>query len=81
MSCYMSNVGMHYHLDQPRPIIEPPFICQHTVMARILDMTDQLIVDEIIRVAIKEGVDDLYVLDKKFVLDAIREKMEREGIK
>ena len=43
--------------------------------------TDRAILDEIIRVAKSEGITDLIVLDKKFIVEAIREKMEREGIK
>ena len=42
---------------------------------------DRAILDEIIKIAKAEGITDLIVLDKKFIVESIREKMEREGIK
>ena len=34
----------------------------------------------IVNLARENGITDLFVLDKKFVLDALKEKMEREGL-
>lgn len=48
------------------------------VEVKLVDMMDRLIMDEILRTANEEGITDLFVMDKKFVLDAIREKMERD---
>ena len=56
-------------------------ICTSKAAAQVADMTDQIIVDAIIDVARAEGITDLYLIDKKFIMDAIREKMKREGIK
>jgi hypothetical protein len=46
--------------------------------AQILDMHESAVVDAVIQCARENNVDDLYLLDKKFVLDALREKMERD---
>ena len=40
---------------------------------------DTYLMSEIIKMAQDNGVTDLYVLNKDFILSAIREKMEREG--
>lgn len=48
------------------------------IAAGITDTTDKTIMDAIVRAAEENGVSDLYILDKQFVFDAIREKMERE---
>ena len=48
------------------------------VTAQILDMQDKAIVDAIVQCARENGVDDIWLLDKEFVLDALREKIERE---
>ena len=40
---------------------------------------DDYIIGEIIKMAQDNGVTDLYVLNKDFILSAIREKMEREA--
>ena len=40
-------------------------------------MTDQAIYEAIITYAKNEGVTDLYLMDKQFVMDAIKEKLER----
>ena len=39
---------------------------------------DNYLMSEIIKAAQENGVTDLYVLNKDFILSAIREKMERE---
>lgn len=45
--------------------------------AELVEMQDKAIVDAVIRAAEDEKITQLLLLDKKFVLDAIREKMER----
>lgn len=44
------------------------------VEVKLIDMLDQLILDETVRAAQEAGITDLFVLDKKFVIDAIRER-------
>lgn len=43
----------------------------------LVDMQDRAIVDAVIRAAEDEKITQLLLLDKRFVLDAIWEKMER----
>ena len=44
----------------------------------VIDKIDQAIVDAVIETAREEGMTDLYILDKKFVIDALKEKIARE---
>lgn len=46
---------------------------------KAIDTLDQKLVEACIQAAQEEGV-CLTLIDKKFVVDAIREKMEREGL-
>ena len=39
---------------------------------------DHYIMDEIVKMCREHGITDLYVLNRDFILAAIREKMERE---
>ena len=48
------------------------------VRAAVIDTMDDAIVSEVIQKAIADGVAELYLLDRKFALDALREKIERE---
>ena len=50
------------------------------MIAQVVDTKDQTIVEAVIKAAEEAGVVDLYILDKKFVLDALREKAERDGL-
>lgn len=51
------------------------------IKVEVIDKTDRAIVDAIVKAAREAGVADLYLLDKQFILEAITEKMEREGKK
>lgn len=48
------------------------------LLAEVVDKTDEVIVQAIIADAERCGFTDLYLLDRQFVLDALREKAERE---
>lgn len=48
------------------------------VMARVIDMQDRAVYDAAIRAAYEAGIDIVYLMDKQFVLDALREKLERD---
>lgn len=48
------------------------------VAAVVEDAAEAAIVEAVIAAAQAEGVTDLYLMDKTFILDAIREKLERE---
>ncbi len=51
------------------------------IAAVVEDTTDNVIVAAILAAARTEGVTDLYLLDKKFIMEAIQEKKERENHK
>lgn len=48
------------------------------VRAAVIEAADKVVADAVIQTAIADGVAELYLLDRKFVLDALREKIERE---
>ena len=47
-------------------------------IVRVIDMEDRAVYDAAIRAAYEAGIDILYFMDKQFVLDALREKLERD---
>lgn len=48
------------------------------IEARAIDMEDRAVHDEVIRTAREAGIDTLYLMDRQFVIDALREKLERD---
>ena len=50
------------------------------VAQKAADFFDQTVTDAIAKMAREEGITTLVLLDKEFVVAAIREKMEREGL-
>lgn len=61
-----SDVGAELHNITRRMVVQ------------VVDMQETAIVDAVIECARANHVDDIYLLDKRFVLDALREKMERD---
>ena len=49
--------------------------------ARVIEMHDEAIYNAVVEAAREAGINQLYLLDKKFVLEALREKAERENPK
>lgn len=73
---------MHYQFPRDQIQIDGTTATLHTKVAAIVeDATDAAIVEAILEAARAEEVTDLYLLDKTFILDAIREKLERENPK
>lgn len=72
------NPLQHYSIPQLTEYFEEPV---KKIMAATIEMTDNLIVQAITQAAKEDGVTDLYLIDKKFAADAIREKMERDNPK
>lgn len=58
----------------------PLYKMTEKLMVQAVDRREQAITDEVIRVAKEAGVTELYLLDKQFIVEAIREKMEREQV-
>lgn len=63
-------------LDQEK--LNPVFTITKKIVAEVVDTDSQVIVDAVIKCAMENGVNDIWLLDRKFVLDALREKMERD---
>ena len=80
------KIGHHYKiLENPMKIdIEEQkdgsaiYSITNKIMAKMSDVTESAIVDAIIDEAIREGVSDLYILNKQFIISAILEKIERD---
>lgn len=80
------------HIELQEKKLEYPFVdelefnCNYVatytrhIVAQVVDTTDRLIVEAVVNTAKEMGFTDLYILDKNFVMDALREKMEREGL-
>ena len=73
----LPKIGTHYHFDHPIDILEQPITYMQTIQAQVIDMTDKLMMEAIIQAARENKIDDLYILDKTFILEAIAEKIER----
>ena len=70
---------MHYEFPRDQIQLDGTTVELRTKIAAVVaDTTDAAIVEAIIAAARAEEVTDLYLLDKTFILDAIREKLERE---
>lgn len=61
--------------------LDPDYIYQITekIYADTVNLHDKAIVDACIKAAEEAGFTQLYLLDRRFVLDALREKLERDG--
>ena len=60
---------------------DPGFIARRNISVQVANMLDNEIMTAIVNLARENGITDLFVVDKKFVLDALKEKMEREGLR
>lgn len=72
------TIGEHLKLSKPELNLDEPFSYINKVQARMIEMHDSAIYHAIVEEARKEGINDLYLLDKEFIIDAIREKIRRE---
>ena len=70
---------MHYQFPRDQIQLDGTTAVLHTKVAAVVeDSTDAAIVAAILAAARAEGITDLYLMDKTFILDALREKLERE---
>ena len=72
----MTDHLKHFHFSEPE-IHDNQAKITHRIYADVVDMTNNAIVDACVKAARQAGINDLYLLDKQFVLDALREKIER----
>lgn len=73
----------HYKLKdifnaQEDPGASPVHCITQKIIAQCRDMADQAMVEACVECAKAEGFTDLYLLDRRFVTEALKEKMERE---
>lgn len=71
----------HYTLRQPfwsEDVIRDTYTVYMELSAKVSDLADDACVEAAIEAAMDAGITDLYLMDKKFVLDALIEKMQRE---
>ena len=70
---------MHYGFPRDQIQLDGTTVELHyKVAAVVADTAEQAVVQAIIEAARAEEFTDLYLLDKKFVADALREKLDRE---
>lgn len=73
----MTDKMQHFQLKPPEIDDDNPMRITHRIYADVVDMTNNAIVDACVKAARQAGINDVYLLDKQFVLDALREKIER----
>ena len=73
---------IHYEFPRDQIQLDGTTAELHAKVAAVVeDTTDAAIVAAILAAARAEEVTDLYLMDKTFILDALREKLERENPK
>ena len=73
-----SKYGHYYQLGQVNPeLLDGCLSYTSSILAKVTDMANKAIVSAIIETAKECGVTDLFLIDKKFIIEAITEKMER----
>ncbi len=80
----MKNPGEYVDIGDPalqfRTDEDGNTVASTTIQAVVLkEDIENYIMDEIIKMCKEHGITDLYVLNRDFILSAIREKMEREA--
>lgn len=80
------KVVLHYQpefaIEEPdwgKDLLKDAARAMREQLVKAIDTLDQKMVEACIQAAQEEGV-CLTLIDKKFIADAIREKMEREGL-
>lgn len=78
---YTRDPLQHFLIEQRQnPLAFPPstFAVAH-IAAQVVDATDTAIVNAIIAAAREAGITDLYLIDKEFIVEAIREGIDRKN--
>lgn len=80
--------GLGRHIDLSQTMLEQTLLADSTVYGfteraavAFAKSTDEMLLDAIVKKAKENGITDLYVLNEDFILEAIREKMERKDEK
>jgi hypothetical protein len=75
----MNKPFEHIHYDIPISFSNGSETAIGKVAAKCIDMENVAVYNAVIEAAKKNGITDLYLLDEKFVLDALREKLQKES--
>lgn len=73
----MAERGRHYHMKDYEFAGSPTSGIVMSFSAEVVDLQNQVMVDACIKAARNAGVNDLYLMDRQFVLDALFEKIHR----
>lgn len=79
------SMGEHFDIGEPalqvRTGEDGNTVASTTIQAVVLWKEDikNYIMDEIIKMCKEHGITDLYVLNRDFILSAVKEKIEREA--
>lgn len=71
----------HISLNIPKPVFAEDennnyfAECTNKILAQVIDTADKAIVDAIVREAKAQGVNDLFLIDKEFIMSAIKNEM------
>lgn len=72
----MAMVKLNDNLDVNKRIADISRVLRQTMVV-FEKKSQNIILEEIIEMAKRNGITDLYVLNQDFILEAIKEKMER----
>lgn len=67
------------HIQLKTPGIELDGSCTRRVLAHYIDMADSAVIAACIDCAKAEGFTELYLMDRRFVTEALKEKLEHEA--
>lgn len=70
---YVLNMPLHSH-----DIINQTYNIEAKIAAKIVDLAEEAVVQAVLDEARAAGITDLYLMDKKFVIEALKEKFKRE---
>lgn len=73
----MKDKMIRYCFDRPMKIDEETNNIKYNVAAKVVDMTNEAIVQACISAAKDAGIDELYLMDKDFIIEALKEKIEK----
>ena len=81
MDYSLKNRFVHRTLNQPLHaynVINQTYQIEAKIAAQVIDMSEDAIVQAVMNAAQEEGVTDLYLMDRRFVIEALIEKANRE---
>ena len=79
----MARITLNKAAEKPfNPEVDSVSTIRHSFAAVVAEKEDEAIMNAIVEAAEKAGITDLCVIDKEFILSAIKHELERrEGVK